>query len=109
MMPACDIPALFANDALTASGCAGLGCHGPASSPPDLVSEGLVARLKATTPTYCPSDLYIDAANIRNSLLYTKTAGSPTCGTPMPSGRPPLDAATLACLEQWLTEVAAQP
>jgi hypothetical protein len=83
--------------------CGGTGCHG-ATAPQqglDLVSPGVAARVVGVPGTGCSGTL-ASPADPTNSLLYTKLAPKPSCGSQMPLARPPLSEADAACILAWI-------
>ena len=83
--------------------CASPGCHTSREKTSDLdfQSPGVADRLVGQPGSTCKTVL-VDPAAPRQSLLYLKVSGQPTCGSRMPLGDRELSAAELACLEQWM-------
>jgi len=99
--------------AVFATSCASVTCH-TSSNPQsglDLQSAGVAARLVNVCATPDGTDaspgLLIDPANPSESVVYTKLGSSPPFGIEMPWNRPPLPAATIACVLQWVTAQSA--
>lgn len=83
--------------------CGGTNCHG-AMAPQqglDLVSPGVAARVVGVSGTGCTGTL-AEPADPTSSLLYTKLAPRPSCGSQMPLARPPLSDADAACILAWI-------
>jgi hypothetical protein len=94
---ACDVPQLFVER------CDGQICHGsvePAADL-DLVSPGVESRVSGVEGI-C-AGLLADPANPSSSLLYTKVAGSPECGSPMPLSGDPLSEDEATCIRDWIS------
>ncbi|MCX4239576.1 nucleotide-binding protein [Paraliomyxa miuraensis] len=94
----CDISDLFAQR------CDGGTCHGAGTSPAadlDLLSPNVEHRVSGAPGTTC-NGIIADPANPRASLLYTKVT-EPVCGVLMPTGREPLDAGEVSCIESWIS------
>jgi hypothetical protein len=92
-----DVPALFAQ------ACSGAGCHGPTDPIQglDLQSSDLASRL--VNVHAMGGGLLIDPANPNKSVIYTKLIPTPPFGARMPSGKPALDDATVACVLSWVS------
>ena len=91
------------------TGCARAGCHATMSPSADLDLESpdLAGRLQiASQTTTCNGLLFIDLANPRESLLYSKLTTVPPCGQRMPLGGS-VPAQELECVGQWLDSLAA--
>lgn len=91
---------------ILAADCGGASCHGeggPAADL-DLVTPGVAARLAGTASTSgaCGETLLIAPGDPDASLLYTKLAAEPPCGSPMPLGGEPLDEGAVACVRDWI-------
>jgi hypothetical protein len=96
--------------------CGSSSCHG-ASVPAgglDLVAAGVAARLVGKPPTcekcspsQCDGKLLIDPKNPDQSYLLEKVhVSNPACGARMPVGAK-LSSEQLACLEKWVSKLAA--
>jgi hypothetical protein len=96
-----DMPQFFSTT------CTGIGCHNAMDKAQglDLQSPDLASRLVGVQATEGPG-LLIDPSNPSASVLYLKVTASPPFGARMPSGKPPLDDATIACVLAWVTEHA---
>lgn len=66
----------------------------------DLASPGVAARLVDVAST-CDGTPLVDSADPGASLLLDKLEAQPSCGDPMPPGRP-LSAADRSCIDQWV-------
>ena len=78
-------------------------CHG-GSAPQqglDLVSAGVAARVVGVTAKGCAVTL-ADPDDPEASLLYTKLAPNPPCGSQMPLAALPLGDAEAACVLEWI-------
>jgi hypothetical protein len=78
-------------------------CHG-GSAPQqglDLVSAGIAARVVGVTAKGCAVTL-ADPGDPEASLLYTKLAPNPPCGSQMPLAALPLSDAEAACVLEWI-------
>jgi hypothetical protein len=87
--------------------CAASGCHA-AQDPAqglDLASPNLTARLVGVRGR--AGAFLVDPTAPEQSLLYTKTTVS-AAPPRMPSGAPPLDDGTVACVLAWVTQVASE-
>jgi hypothetical protein len=96
---ACDIPRLFEER------CGGAVCHAVGASTAanlDLTSQGAGARVSGVMGTAC-AGLLADPADPEGSVLYTKVAGEPTCGAPMPLSGDPLTDDELTCMRDWIS------
>ena len=84
--------------------CASAGCHSAADKAQglDLQSPNVALRLVGVCATE-GSGMLIDPSNPPDSVVYTKLSSSPPFGVRMPSGKPPLDDATLACVLTWIS------
>jgi hypothetical protein len=110
----CDVAAIFARPA---NGCANEGCHGVQHRGDlDLVSPDLARRLldKPSAVAACAGRKVIDAASPERSLLLSLVDPARFeahgCGVMMPLGGRGVDAADLACLEDFVGQaVAAAP
>jgi hypothetical protein len=83
--------------------CSGTGCHS-AKAPQqdlDLASPDVASRVVGVTGKMC-LQLLADPANPEDSLLYSKLLPSRACGAQMPLARPPLSAADIACVRDWI-------
>ena len=93
-----------------ATKCAGSSCHGgstPAQSL-DLVMPDVAMRVVGVQAKECKGTL-ADPSNPEASVLYTKIAPGPTCGSRMPLG-PALSDGDIACVKEWIaaqTQVAS--
>ena len=67
----------------------------------DLVSPGVAARVVGVSGTGC-TGILAAPADPTSSLLYTKLAPRPSCGSQMPLGRPPLSDADAGCILAWI-------
>jgi hypothetical protein len=109
----CDALALFAADGVAGDGCAGAACHVAGARVPDLVSPGVVDRLRDQRGrgAGCSSYIYFDPNDVENSLVLRKvTSDHGTCGGIMPP-RPGrlgcrLDPVNVECIRQFLSEAA---
>jgi len=96
---ACDIPRLFEER------CGGTVCHATGQSTAanlDLTTPGAGARVSGVMGTACEG-LLADPADPEGSVLYTKVAGEPTCGAPMPLSGAPLTDDELTCMRDWIS------
>jgi hypothetical protein len=83
--------------------CGGTGCHG-AMAPQqglDLVSPGVASRVVGVPGTGCAGTLAAPT-DPTSSLLYSKLAPKPSCGSQMPLARPALSDADAACILAWI-------
>lgn len=104
--PSCDAPETVFKADGSVGGCNGPICHSAMTVyPPDLVSEGVAARLLdvASTTTICAGQKYIDSSNIESSLILSKLSAAPSCGIQMPFAQPPIPADKLECIRSWIT------
>ena len=96
------------------------GCHGPqrAEGGLDLVSPGLAGRLVGVGSTRCPGETLVDANDPERSMLLTlvdaERHGAAGFGSPgrcalglMPPETTGLDAVSIACLESYVSGLAA--
>src|SRR5512139_3290824 len=67
-----------------------------------LVASGCPARLVDKMGRDCPGIL-VDPVVPESSLLYEKLLPLPSCGSPMPIGKPILTAEELACVRDWIS------
>jgi hypothetical protein len=83
--------------------CGDTGCHGATGSQQglDLVSPGVASRVVGVQAKACQGTL-ADPDNPEGSLLYTKLAAKPACGSQMPLARPALSSADAACVLGWI-------
>lgn len=107
--------------------CQSDGCHelGDAGEQPDggvdLLSPGVAARLVGVPATYpdvpetegCPDppELLIDPNNWEASLLWTKLNNTQACGDgmPIPHAVSAFDETQMACVEDWIKGLIAEP
>jgi hypothetical protein len=84
--------------------CAASGCHSAADKQQglDLQSPGVASRL-VNVPATEGTGLLIDPNAPQGSILYKKITATPPFGARMPFGQTPLDAATIACVLDWIT------
>lgn len=73
----------------------------------DLVSPGVASRLLDAVSQGCPPRRLVDTSSPAMSYLLDKVSAVPRCGDPMPLGQLPLPEDEKACLEGWVTAVAA--
>jgi len=87
--------------------CGTMSCHSAAvrTQGLDLVSPNLASRLVGRPATEGPG-LLIDPVSPFASVLYTKLSSTPPFGVRMPFAKPALDAATIACVLDWITAQA---
>jgi len=87
--------------------CAGAGCHSTANKSQglDVQSPGVASRLVCAAAT--GGGFLVDPSAPAQSVLYTKLSSSPPFGARMPSGAPPFDDATRACILTWITGLDA--
>jgi hypothetical protein len=92
------IPDLFAQ------ACSSAGCHGQVDKIQglDLQSPNVASRLVGVRAM--GGGLLLDPANPNQSVIYTKLTPTPPFGARMPSGKPALDDATVACVLSWVGE-----
>jgi hypothetical protein len=85
--------------------CATALCHSASSKQQglDLQSPDLASRL-VNVPSTEGAGLLIDPSMPSASVLYTKLTDPPPFGVRMPFNLPALDAATVACVLQWVNE-----
>jgi hypothetical protein len=93
--------------------CSTSSCHGNPGADPNVTSglylfdpairTSFVGRPGAT----CTTELLIDQANPRASLLVTVLKQVAQCGVAMPSTFLKLDDADIACVESWVNDVVA--
>jgi hypothetical protein len=75
----------------------------------DLISPNLDRRLVGVRATQCPTRLRIDRGNPDLSFLLEKLErDDQECGDRMPVGTDPLSRDEIACVRNWVEEVAAQ-
>ena len=92
--------------------CGQLGCHtgGPslAAAGLDLAAANVGDRLLAHTSAECGGRPLVDPSDFHDGsyLLVKVTDPDPPCGERMPAGMPPLNGTQMACLEQYLAELA---
>ncbi|MEO0998610.1 MAG: Ig-like domain-containing protein [Pseudomonadota bacterium] len=90
------------------------GCHsGPAGGPlptgMDLTSaDASFDNLVGIASVQQPAILRVAAGDPDNSYLIQKLEGTAASGAQMPFGGPPLDAATIADIRQWISDGAAR-
>lgn len=96
--PQCDVVAIYEGK------CGGSICHGPVDPAAglDLISAGVEDRVSLAEAQQC-AGLLADPSDPTGSLLYTKVAGVPVCGSRMPLGTPPLSEAEVACIRDWIS------
>jgi hypothetical protein len=97
-----DVPALLAQT------CTASTCHSASNKAQglDLQSPDLAARLVGVPATEGPG-LLVDPSAPTKSVLYAKLTANPPFEARMPLGAAPLDAPTLACVLDWVTQTAA--
>lgn len=86
--------------------CATEGCHvapGPQSKI-DFTAEGLAERLRGKTGS--DGTLLVDPAAPTQSLVYEKLLANPAVGIRMPILAPPFEPAALACVTEWIGQIA---
>ncbi|MFK7989445.1 MAG: hypothetical protein AB8I08_25740 [Sandaracinaceae bacterium] len=94
--------------------CSTVGCHVPfqPQAGVDFISGGLAERLVDVDSTTCAGQPLIDSANPEASFLLVRVNETPTCEGEeidrMPLGRPHLTDRELACLAEWVSELAAE-
>ena len=107
----CDIKALMAQPE---NGCTNAGCHGERfQGNLDLLSPGVDQRLLgvASQSEVCAGSLFIDPANVDNSLILrlidpVRFKSAP-CGVMMPFGtQTGVSADALKCFESWIKSIA---
>jgi len=83
--------------------CAGSICHEGATPAAglDLISANVESRLVDIPGRDCPG-LLVDPVLPEASLLYQKLLPLPSCGSPMPVGKPALDGFELECVREWI-------
>ena len=95
----------------TEAGCDGTICHHAGTGfLPDLVTPNQASRLldvPAAATGSCPGEVYIDTANIENSLMLKKLTATPGCGVQMPFALPEatLTPEEVECLRSWIASV----
>ena len=106
--PCAEVPSSFLEPR-----CGTLGCHAATESGAlDLVSPGLAERLIGQSGTgACSTELFIDAAQPAQSLIYRKLLATPPCGVRMPLLAAPEDMATdeeQACVLAWINALVEE-
>jgi hypothetical protein len=83
--------------------CGGATCHGGTAPQQglDLVSPGVASRVVGLTAKGCAATL-ADPDDPAASLLYTKLAPNPPCGSQMPLAQLPLSQAEADCVLEWI-------
>jgi hypothetical protein len=78
-------------------------CHGGTAPQQglDLVSAGVAARVVGVAAKGCAATL-ADPGDPEASLLYTKLAPNPPCGSQMPLAQSPLSDTEAACVLEWI-------
>ncbi len=97
----CDATAIFALPS-SEGGCTG-GCH-EAAIQPDLVSEGIVERLRGASN--CNGRTYLGSGAGDSFLLEKVSDTNPECGARMPFFAAPLSDESLLCITEWIDAVA---
>lgn len=99
MMDACgDVPV----DILAAK-CGGTGCHGVKAPQNDLDLESPdVATRVVGVPAKLCSGILAKPSDPANSVIYTKTLETNTCGARMPLARPALSQKEIDCIKTWI-------
>jgi hypothetical protein len=95
----CDVPKLFEHS------CGGDICHSNGESTAaglDLTSPGVEQRVSGVAGSGC-AGILADPANPEASLLYTKVADAPECGTRMPLTGEPLTEDEMSCMRDWIS------
>ena len=89
--------------AIFAVRCTASGCHTAKDRAQnlDLQSPDVAARLVGV-PATGGAGLLVDPMSPEQSVLYAKLSPSPPYGARMPSGKEPLDDATIACILRWI-------
>lgn len=84
--------------------CGGSICHEGAEPAAglDLIAPNVVERLVDKMGRDCPGIL-VDPVVPESSLLYEKLQPLPSCGSPMPIGKPTLTPEELACVRDWIS------
>jgi hypothetical protein len=93
-----DIPS-----AMFATICATAGCHSTADMVQglDLQSPDVASRLVGVCAR--GGGFLVDPSHPSQSVVYAKLTLAPPFGSRMPLGKPTLDAATLACVLEWVS------
>jgi len=86
--------------------CAFAGCHAGGPRPPaeglDLRADTAYAHLVNVASSEVPSLMRVTPGDSDNSYLIHKLEGTQTVGSRMPDGGPPLSAAFIASLREWI-------
>ncbi|MCA9581424.1 MAG: hypothetical protein KC416_06485, partial [Myxococcales bacterium] len=93
-----DVPALLERT------CVSVGCHGdenPAGGL-DLRASGIEERVTLVPGNDCIGT-YADPSDPTSSLLYTKLADLPSCGSRMPLGGPYFSEEEVECVRDWIS------
>lgn len=94
--------------------CGNPACHGAGEGPAadlDLVSPGVADRLvgvEAGAEGQCVGRVRVDPNDVDGSLLLEKLEPDPSCGDRMPLLIEPLSAEEIACVRDWVRELAPE-
>jgi hypothetical protein len=90
--------------------CATSGCHNAATGGPlNFEASDLAAELvNAEASALCEDEVYIDSADAEQSLIYTKLASSPPCGSRMPLIGEALGDDEKACVLEFVEGLLAE-
>ena len=89
--------------------CASAGCHDAdtASASLNMLDDGgLAARLVGISSS-CNGLELVSADNPSSSYIVNKVSSSPTCGSIMPLNPPALSEEEVACMQDWVNNLAA--
>jgi hypothetical protein len=80
-------------------------CHGKSAPAAglDLVTTGIKMRLMNVPARACGGKQLVTATDVVSGHFFDKLIGGvPNCGSQMPFGAPPLSAAEIKCLKDWI-------